>query len=106
MFSNKRFKDRLFSDEVKTRTRGQLLDLLAKQAADPAEGPSGARASEDDTGVPAAKVPRPSFLSSMLEELMEETQQDPDDNMLAVTSQLNLYLSEPPIPSKKKEKAE
>ena len=105
--SNKRYKDRFYSEALKATTRDLLMDLLANQGdpqADPDEGPSNARASEDDTGEPAAKVPRRSFLSSMFGEMMEDSPQAQADVTLA--SQLNLYLSEPPIPCETKKTSE
>ncbi|KAJ3607293.1 hypothetical protein NHX12_025603 [Muraenolepis orangiensis] len=93
-----RYKDRLFSNEVKAEVKGRLLDLLVEQQP-PDQAPGASAAS--DTDEPVEKVPRVGWISSMLDEIMEEAGPEPqahgDDNTAAVQSQVALYLSEPAI---------
>ncbi|KAJ3608020.1 hypothetical protein NHX12_025070 [Muraenolepis orangiensis] len=95
-----RYKDRLFSNEVKAEVKGRLLDQLVEQQIQPPDQAPGASAASD-TDEPVEKVPRVGSVSSMLDEIMEEAGPEPqahgDDNAAAVQSQVALYLSEPAI---------
>ena len=87
-------RDSLYSEELKAWVRGQLWDLLD---VGPQTG-SDHGSEADETGEPAeGEVPRPGSLLSIFAEIMEEKtpQQAPGDS--AVRSQMDLYLSEPPI---------
>ncbi|XP_047222504.1 zinc finger BED domain-containing protein 4-like [Girardinichthys multiradiatus] len=88
-----RYKDRFYSEGLKTKTHRLLLGLMTEAAQrDPNQ-----EHEANNTGEPAEKVPRPGSLSSIFGEILaEETPQQAHTDS-PTPSEMIIYLSEPPI---------
>lgn len=94
MFCCNRYKDRFFHSELKPQIRSLLSDVLAT-AAEQQTGEE--RLAASGSSGPPQKVPRTGLNAMYAELLAEDGEHEHEAAGNAISSQINLYLSEPVI---------